>query len=338
MRGSLRVGIVGAGRIGIVHGQNLAFHFQNVEIKRIVDVNVQAAKALGQRLGVEKVGEHYDEVINDSEIDAVIICSSTDTHADITQAAAKKGKHIFCEKPIDLNLQRIHECIKTVSTAGVTLQVGFNRRFDPNFKRIADQVRTGTIGKPHLVRISSRDPEPPPASYVQRSGGLFLDMMIHDFDMARYVINEEVEEVYATGGCLVNPEIAKLGDIDTAVVTLRYKSGAMCTIDNSRKAVYGYDQRLEAFGSNGTLSADNNFGNNVTVWNKEGVRRDPPLWFFIERYQTSYLEMAAFIDAVSKGQKSPVDGIDGLRAVELGLAAMESLKTNTPVKVRDSLK
>ena len=247
--------------------------------------------------------------------------------------AAAAGKHVFCEKPIDLDLARIDSALEAVNAAGILLQVGFNRRFDPSFARIRQLVASGEIGQPHLVRVTSRDPAPPPVEYVRASGGIFLDMMIHDFDMARFVTGQEVVEVFAMGGVLVEPQIGAAGDVDTTIVTLRFDSGALGAIDNSRRAVYGYDQRVEVFGSEGCASADNGYPNQVTVSTGKSVSRDLPFNFFIERYADAYLaEMDAFVRSVADGGASPVDGADGREPVVIALAAQRSLELGRPVR------
>jgi len=264
----------------------------------------------------------------------VVICSSTDTHAQIISEAAEAGKHIFCEKPIALDIDKIDQAIAAVKNAGIKLQVGFNRRFDPSFKKAKDLVAKGTIGTPHLVRITSRDPEPPPISYVKVSGGIFLDMMIHDFDMARFLLDQEAVELMAVGSCLVDPAIGEAGDIDTAIVTLKYEGGAWGTIDNSRKAVYGYDQRIEIFGSEGCVIVGNPTPTEVIVNGAEDTKTDKPLYFFIERYQEAYLaEMEEFINCIREDKEPPVGGFDGKISVQMGYAAKESLTKGSFVKI-----
>jgi myo-inositol 2-dehydrogenase/D-chiro-inositol 1-dehydrogenase len=265
-----------------------------------------------------------------------VICSSTDTHSRIIEEAAAHGKHIFCEKPVDLDLQKIKNALKAVEKAGVTLQVGFNRRFDPNFKKIRDSIVAGKIGTPQIVRITSRDPSPPQIEYVKVSGGIFLDMTIHDFDMARFISGEEVDEVFVHGANLVDPAIEKAGDIDTAVVSMKYKNGSLCTIDNSRKAVYGYDQRLEVFGSKGCLLSENNTPTRTQLWDSTGQSQDLPLFFFLQRYTDSYVaEMQEFVTCVGEGKKPSCSGKDGLIAVEIGLAAKKSYMEKRPVKIQE---
>ncbi len=329
----VRVGLIGAGRIGRLHAEHLAYRLKGVELVSVSDVYVDSAKKCAEEFGIERYFKDYNDVLNDDSINAVVICSSTDTHAEIIEAAARAGKHIFCEKPIALDVGRIDNALKTVAEAGVKLQIGFNRRFDPNFKRIKSLIESGKIGAPHILRITSRDPEPPPIEYVEVSGGIFLDMTIHDFDMARYLFGE-VEEIFATGEVLVDPRIGESGDIDTALVFLKFKNGAIGSIDNSRKAIYGYDQRVEAFGSKGAVLASNNLYDNVSLIDDSGNHSAKPLYFFMDRYIESYLnEMQEFVEAVRNDTPVPVTGIDGKIPVLMGLAAKKSLKEKRPVKL-----
>lgn len=334
MAKKLTVGIIGAGRIGKLHAENICYNIPEVKIKTISDIRIDAIKEWATGLGIENVVKDYHEILNDPEIDAVFVCSSTDTHAQITIEAAEAGKDIFCEKPIDLDLDRIKKVLEEVEKAGVKLQVGFNRRFDHNFKKARDLVKEGKIGEPHIIKITSRDPEPPSIDYVKVSGGLFLDMTIHDFDMARYLSGSEVTEVYVNGAVLVDEEIGKAGDIDTAVITLKFANGAIGVIDNSRKAVYGYDQRVEVFGSKGQITVYNDKPTSVEVSTEETVSTDKPKYFFLERYTDSFItEVKDFVKAVIEDKEVPVSGIDGLKSVEIGLAAKKSLETNQPVKL-----
>ena len=250
-------GIIGAGRIGRVHAQSITNLIPNAKIKAVMDVYLDGVREWADTMGISDVYSDYNELLADPEIDAVLVCSPTDTHAEISIAAAKAGKHIFYEKPIDYDLNRIDMVLEAVKASGVKFQVGFNRRFDHNFARINQVTKDGVIGDPHIIKITSRDPEPPPVSYVKVSGGIFLDMAIHDFDMARFQAGSEVTEVYAIGDSLVDPEIGKAGDVDTAITTLKFENGAMAVIDNSRKAAYGYDQWVEFFGSKGSVEARN---------------------------------------------------------------------------------
>jgi myo-inositol 2-dehydrogenase/D-chiro-inositol 1-dehydrogenase len=309
-----------------MHARNLKFQVSGVNVLGVADVFEKTAQKVANELAVPIAEKDYHLLLENKNIDAVIICSSTDTHAQIISEAAKAGKHIFCEKPIALDLKKIDEAIAAVEKAGVKLQVGFNRRFDPSFRKAKKMVAEGKIGTPHLVRISSRDPEPPPISYIKVSGGIFLDMMIHDFDMARYLLDQEVTELMAIGNCLVDPAIGKVGDIDTAIVSLKYEGGALGAIDNSRQAVYGYDQRIEVFGSKGCIVVGNKKPTEVEVSGAQDVKSDKPVFFFIERYTESYLaEMEEFIRCIKEDTEPLVSGFDGKMAVLMGYAAKESL-------------
>jgi myo-inositol 2-dehydrogenase/D-chiro-inositol 1-dehydrogenase len=332
----VKVGMIGAGRIGRVHAENLAYRIPNAKLVAVADVIEPAAKQLAAALQIPATYVDAAPILADKNIDAVVICSSTDTHAQLIEDAAAAQKHIFCEKPIALDLARIDRALAAVDRAGVKLQVGFNRRFDPSFKRIRELVTTGALGQPHLLRITSRDPAPPPLAYVQVSGGIFLDMTIHDFDMARYLTGSEVEEVFAAGNVLVDPEIGKAGDLDTAVVTLRFANGALGMIDNSRKAVYGYDQRVEVFGSGGMALATNKTPDNVVQSDAVGVHTALPLHFFVERYAEAYVEeMRAFIQCITEDTSPPVTGLDARVPVVIGYAALKSSKENRPVRLSE---
>ena len=264
MKGELKVGLIGAGRIGRVHAENLVYRIPEAELIAVSDIFVDAAERLAAEFGVTAHQDHR-RILEDERVDAVLICSSTDTHAQFIEDAAKAGKQIFCEKPIALDLGKIDRALATVDQAGVKLQVGFNRRFDPSFRRVQEIVAAGEIGEPQILRITSRDPAPPPIEYVQVSGGIFLDMTIHDFDMARFLMGREVESVYAAGEVLIDPAIGQAGDVDTAVITLHFENGALGVIDNSRQALYGYDQRVEVFGSGGLVTADNDYPNSARI-------------------------------------------------------------------------
>ncbi|MGD0227185.1 MAG: inositol 2-dehydrogenase [Terriglobia bacterium] len=321
----LPIGIIGAGRIGAVHAETLAFRLPEAAPLIIADVNRPAAEKVAARCGIPRVSESAEQVIADPQIEAVLICSSTDTHSDLIVEAARAGKHIFCEKPIDHSLEKIDRALAAVKRAGVQLQIGFNRRFDPSFARVRKAVESGEIGEPYLLHIISRDPEPPPISYVKVSGGMFLDMTIHDFDMARFLMGSEVGEVFTAAGVRVDPLIGEAGDLDTAVVLLRFKNGAIGTIDNCRKAVYGYDQRVEILGSDGAIATGNCYPNQAVVSTANAIRKDLPLHFFMDRYAESYAnELQAFVKAVSEGSPTPVSGIDGRIPVVMGLAARKS--------------
>jgi myo-inositol 2-dehydrogenase/D-chiro-inositol 1-dehydrogenase len=328
------IGVIGAGRIGRIHARNLKFQIPGAKLIAIADVVFESAKTLANELEIPVYEQDYRRLLKNNDIQAVIICSSTDTHAQIMIEAAEAGKHIFCEKPIALEMGKIDRALSAVDKAGIKLQVGFNRRFDPSFKKAKELIEAGKIGIPQLLRISSRDPQPPPIEYVKISGGLFLDMMIHDFDMARYLLKEEVTEMMATGHCLINPSIGLCGDIDTAVVLLKFQSGALGTIDNSRQAVYGYDQRIEVFGSEGSVIVENKTPTEVTLHSSESIQSDKPLYFFLERYQEAYLaEMDHFVTCILEDKEPCVGGLDGKISVAMGYAALESLSKRTFVKV-----
>ena len=331
---TLSIGVIGAGRIGKLHAENIATRLRGARLAGVADVNLAAARQLAEQFHVARQAADYRELLRDSSIDAVAICSATNTHAQIIIDAAAAGKHIFCEKPVDLELARIAQALDAVDKAGVKFQVGFNRRFDPSFAKVQAMVASGKIGTPHILRITSRDPAPPPLEYVKVSGGIFLDMTIHDFDMTRFLSGSEVEEVFAMGAAMVDPEIGQAGDVDTCLITMRLKNGMLATIDNSRKAVYGYDQRVEVFGSGGMVTVSNRTPDNHVYWNAEAVHSAKPQHFFLDRYQESYvLEMQAFVDSVLKDLAPPVTGQDGLAPVRIGLAAKQSLLEGKPVRV-----
>ena len=333
--GKLCFGIIGAGRIGRVHAETLAFRLPEAQVAAITDVNLEAARTLATRCNIPRVADSAVEIFADSKIDAVLICTSTDTHAGLIVQAAEAGKHIFCEKPVSLSLEKIDSSLAAVEKAGVKLQVGFNRRFDSNFIRVRQAVAAGEIGTPNLMHIISRDPAPPPYTYLRPSGGLFLDMMIHDFDMARYLLGDEVEEVY-TAAAAIDPGFAKEDDFDTAVVVLHFKSGAIGTIDNSRKATFGYDQRVEILGSKGKIASENRYPNQVVVSGEKSVYTDLPLNFFMQRYTESFaLELELFTRAVLEDKPTPVTGADSRVPVVMALAARKSHDEHRPVKLSE---
>lgn len=331
---TLSVGIAGVGRIGKIHLENILTRFPNVHVKLVTDPSEETKEyVLGKGLNYS---QDYHEILDIKAIDAVVLCSPTDTHADYVAKAAKAGMHIFCEKPLDLSLDRVKEVLEIVEKSKVKLMLGFNRRFDPNFLKIKSLVKAGKIGEPQLLKITSRDPGPPPISYIKVSGGLFLDMAIHDFDMARHIMNKEVLEVYSRGAVMVDKAIGEAGDIDTALTTLIFEDGTMANIDNSRKAVYGYDQRLEVFGSQGMAKVDNNFPDNHQLYSSDGIHGTLPLHFFLERYTASYLnELEAFFKSVQRNEEVVVSGLDGLKAMKIALAAKKSVKENRPVLVKE---
>jgi myo-inositol 2-dehydrogenase/D-chiro-inositol 1-dehydrogenase len=328
----LRIGVIGAGRIGKIHAESIATRLPQAELAAVADIYFPAAQETGEAFQVPIIAADYHDILTDPATEAVAICSDTNTHAQIIQEAAAAGKHIFCEKPIDHSLAKIDAALTAVAQAGVKLQIGFNRRFDPNFRKVRQMIVDGKIGRPHILRITSRDPAPPPIEYIKMSGGMFLDMTIHDFDMARYLIGSEVTEIFAAGGAMVDPAIGEAGDLDTAVITLKFANGVIGTIDNSRQAVYGYDQRVEVFGSEGMVAVANNMPDTHVLSNANGVHSALPLHFFLERYLDSYvIEMQEFVDAVLHDKEPPVIGEDGRIPVVMGLAAQESWQENRPV-------
>ena len=332
----IRVGIIGAGRIGRVHAQSIAFGIPEAEIVAISDPFIENAKRAARDFAIPAVYPDYHAILNDPTIQAVLICSPTNTHADIAMEAARAGKHIFCEKPVDQTVSKILETKKLVEENTVKMQIGFNRRFDHNFRKIKKLRDDGTLGEIQIIRITSRDPEPPSPEYAKTSGGMFLDMTIHDFDMACYQANSEVDEVYAMGAVTVDPEIGKAGDIDTAIVTLKFKNGAMAVIDNCRKAVYGYDQRVEVFGTNGAAATENDRETMVQISTKDAVCEDKPLFFFLERYMQSFRdEIKSFINAILNDRPVEVNIDDGLRPILIAIAANKSMKENRPVKISE---
>lgn len=332
----LNLAVIGCGRIGRLHAENIATRLRGARLAAVADLNLAAAREVAERFAVPLVADDSQALLEASAVDAVVVCSATDTHVRILEAAAAAGKHLFCEKPIGLDVAQVRRALAAVERAGVKLQVGFNRRFDPTFAKVRELVAAGKIGQPHLIRITSRDPAPPPLDYVKVSGGLFLDMTIHDFDMVRFLSGSEAEEVFAVGAALVDPAIGRAGDVDTAVVTVRLQNGALATIDNSRRAVYGYDQRLEVFGSDGLAAAGNRTADAHLWLNADGAHAAKPQYFFLDRYQESYVaELQAFVDCVVKDLPPPVTGHDGLAPVLLGLAATRSLREGRPVKLAE---
>ncbi|MCY3722034.1 MAG: inositol 2-dehydrogenase [Candidatus Poribacteria bacterium] len=326
------VGVIGSGRIGALHIEHLAQHIPEAELISVCSLDAPGVESLAKQFNIPKTTDDYTALLADPQIEAILVASATNTHVEMSQAAAQAGKHVFCEKPISLNLEQINETLAIVERAGVKFQVGFNRRFDASFVRVREAVASGEIGEPHIMRITSRDPAPPPIEYVKVSGGIFLDMTIHDFDMARYLLGDEVIEVYAIGGVRVDPKIGEAGDIDTAVITLRFRNGVIATIDNSREAVYGYDQRVEVFGSKGMVTAANPPINTVTFSGSEGTRAASPPYFFVERYKPAFLsELRAFFACIQEDTPPPVTGNDGRAPVVIGFAALKSLRENRPV-------
>ena len=327
----LKVGLLGAGRIGAVHAQNILSHPESV-LKAIADVNISAARSLAESCGAEVAST--DAILQRDDIDAVLIATSTDTHADLIEAAAAAGKAVLCEKPVDLDLQRALRCQAAVRTARQPVMIGFNRRFDPNFSNLKTAYDAGEIGKGELLSLISYDPAPPPISYVKVSGGLFRDMAIHDFDMACWLMGSAPERVSATGSCVVDPEIGAAGDVDTAVTVLHFHSGAMAVIKNSRRAAYGYDQRIELLGEGGLLSADNMLESTVRKASAANVTSAKPRYFFLERYAASYANAwSAFVTAALEGAAVPVTIQDGVNALAIAEAATQAAKSGETVPV-----
>jgi myo-inositol 2-dehydrogenase/D-chiro-inositol 1-dehydrogenase len=331
---TVRVGVIGVGRIGRMHAELLARRIPGTSVPAIYDAHAETARSLGEELGVP-VAASLDEMLG-GDADAVAICTSTDTHADLIVAAAQAGKAIFCEKPVSLDLAELDRALVAVADAGVPFQIGFNRRFDPAHQSVHDAVASGEVGDPHLVRISSRDPAPPPLEYVRRSGGIFLDMTIHDFDMARYVAGSEVVEVYARGAVRVDPAFGEAGDVDTALITLVHANGCLTAIDNSRQAVYGYDQRVEVLGSRGMAASENPHAHSALVRTAAGTRLATLPYFYLERYVPSYVrEWEAFAAALKAGREPPVTMADARAPLVIGLAALRSLREARPVRIEE---
>lgn len=329
----ISLGIIGAGRIGKVHAQSIMNHITSVRLKTIADpfMNEETEASL-RVLGVSDCTKDYKKILNDPEIDAVLICSSTNTHADISLEAIAAGKHVFCEKPVSQDIAKIRQVMEKLKGTKLKYQVGFNRRFDHNFEAVRAAVANGDVGNVHIVRITSRDPAPPPPEYAAVSGGMFLDMTIHDFDMVRYLTASDVVEVFANGAVLVDPLIGEAGDIDTAIISLKMANGALAVIDNSRKAVYGYDQRAEVFGSKGQASVSNDTNSSLILSSETGIHTEKPLYFFLERYMASFTkEVRMFVQAIEQDSPVPVDINDGLQPVLIAAAALRSLKEHRPV-------
>jgi myo-inositol 2-dehydrogenase/D-chiro-inositol 1-dehydrogenase len=335
MTRKVKIAVIGTGRMGSVHVRNIATLIPEADLVAICDIRLEVALAVADELGIQRVVQDYHELLADKEIEAILIATSTDTHAFIMKDVAAAGKHIFCEKPLALDLVEIDKALDAIQKAGVKLQVGFNRRFDKSFQRVRAIVSSGEIGRPCILRITNRDPDFPALEFLRVSGGIFLDLAIHDFDMVRFQVGE-VEEIYATGSVLIEPKLKDFGDIDTDVITLKFVNGAVGAIDNSRKAVYGYDQRLEVFCSNGTAMA-NNEAETVTVkGNTDGFLSAKPPYFFMQRYAPCYIEeVRQFVECVRDDRPTPTTGADGRAAVVLGYAAWKSLRENRPVRISE---
>jgi myo-inositol 2-dehydrogenase / D-chiro-inositol 1-dehydrogenase len=332
---TLRVGVIGVGRIGRMHADLLARRVPGTAVAAVYDADADTARAIGGALGVP-VADSVDEMLGAPEVDAVAICTNTDTHAELIVAAARAGKPIFCEKPVSLDLAEVDRALAAVDEAGIPFQIGFNRRFDPAHASVHEAVASGRLGDPQLVRITSRDPAPPSIEYVRSSGGIFLDMTIHDFDMARYVTGSEVAEVFARGAVRVDPAIGEAGDIDTAMVMLVHENGCLTAIDNSRRAVYCYDQRVELFGADGMAATENPLAHSALVRTAEGTSEPPLPYFYLERYTASYVrEWEAFVAALVAGETPPVTTTDARAPLVIGLAAGRSLRERRPVRVEE---
>ena len=334
----LKIGIIGAGRIGKVHLESISYHVKNATVTAMADpfMNEETEKLI-RSYGVSKVTKDYKDILNDKDIDAVLVCSSTDTHAAISIEAINAGKHVFCEKPVDHSIEKIQAVADALKEhPDIKFQVGFNRRFDHNFAAIRKAYDDGKIGEAHILKITSRDPEPPNPAYIKVSGGIFLDMTIHDFDMACFLTDSDVEELYVNSAVLVDPAIGEQGDVDTAIITMKMTNGALAVIDNSRKAAYGYDQRAELFGSKGMVATSNDTVSSAVISNADGVTGEKPLFFFLERYMGSFSEeMRQFTEAVINDTEVPVGIHAGLQSVKIGLAARKSVEEHRPVKISD---
>lgn len=334
----LNIGIIGAGRIGKVHLESISYHVKNATVTAMADpfMNEETEKLI-RSYGVSKVTKDYKDILNDKDIDAVLVCSSTDTHAAISIEAINAGKHVFCEKPVDHSIEKIQAVADALKEhPDIKFQVGFNRRFDHNFAAIRKAYDDGKIGEAHILKITSRDPEPPNPAYIKVSGGIFLDMTIHDFDMACFLTDSDVEELYVNSAVLVDPAIGEQGDVDTAIITMKMANGALAVIDNSRKAAYGYDQRAELFGSKGMVATSNDTVSSAVISNADGVTGEKPLFFFLERYMGSFSEeIRQFTEAVINDTEVPVGIHAGLQSVKIGLAARKSVEEHRPVKISE---
>lgn len=334
----LNIGIIGAGRIGKVHLESISYHVKNATVTAMADpfMNEETEKLI-RSYGVSKVTKDYKDILNDKDIDAVLVCSSTDTHAAISIEAINAGKHVFCEKPVDHSIEKIQAVADALKEhPDIKFQVGFNRRFDHNFAAIRKAYDDGKIGEAHILKITSRDPEPPNPAYIKVSGGIFLDMTIHDFDMACFLTDSDVEELYVNSAVLVDPAIGEQGDVDTAIITMKMANGALAVIDNSRKAAYGYDQRAELFGSKGMVATSNDTVSSAVISNADGVTGEKPLFFFLERYMESFSEeMRQFTEAVINDTEVPVGIHAGLQSVKIGLVARKSVEEHRPVKISE---
>jgi len=333
---NFNIGVIGCGRIGRMHIDAILNNCPHIKILYVVDH--QPDRDWLQSREIPSIGDDPNLIFEDAAIDAVLIATSSTAHVELIERAARAGKDIFCEKPVSFDLNKIAMALHAVKKAGVRLQVGFNRRFDANFMRVRQSIQKGEIGDPHIIKITNRDPKRPDLNFIPRSGGLFLDFNVHDFDMARFLTNDEVEDVYAMGACLVDPKIAELGDIDTAIITLTMKSGAYCIIDSTREAVYGYDQRIEVFGNLAQIEAQNTTETNTVLSSKDFVRSEKPHYSFVERYQEAFLtQIKIFASNTQNDDYCPADGSDTYMAVAIALAAQKSLQENRVVKLTEIL-
>ncbi len=332
----VKIGIIGAGRIGKVHAK-AASNLNGAKIIWLADPIAPDLEETAKSMGIEKTSKNYKDILNDKEVDAIFICTPTDTHYTISMEALNFGKHVFCEKPVDLELGRVKDVKDLVAKTGKKYMVGFNRRFDHNFMAIKENIDKGLIGKLELIQITSRDPEPPPISYVKVSGGLFCDMMIHDFDMVRYLSSSNPKSVTAIGDALVNPKIKTEGnDIDTAIVSIELENGALAVITNSRRASYGYDQRAEVHGELGALSCSNDTSNSLVISSKDGIIHEKPLYFFLERYLNAYkMEIEIFVDSIINNKETPVTIEEAYQSLLLAKAAQKSLIENRKVYINE---
>ncbi|MGI6109448.1 MAG: inositol 2-dehydrogenase [Eubacteriaceae bacterium] len=336
----INVGIIGAGRIGKVHATSICNKVKDANVKTIADPFMsEETAAWAKGMGIANAVKDYHEILNDPEIDAVLICSSTDTHSPISVEAIKAGKHVFCEKPIDHDINKIQDVVDALEGTDLKYQVGFNRRFDHNFAALQKAVADGKIGTPEIIKITSRDPEPPSLDYVKVSGGMFMDMTIHDFDMARFLSGSDAEEVYVQSAVNVDPAIGEAGDVDTAVITIKMKNGALVVIDNCRRAAYGYDQRAEVFGSKGMAKIENDSESNISISGDSDVQSEKPLFFFLERYMDAYAnEITQFVDSIENNKPACLNVQDGLEPVLMAMAAKKSVEENRPVKISEIAK
>ncbi len=335
MKRQIKIAVIGTGRIGSMHTRNLINRITEADVMAICDIRLEVAQAVADELGIERVVKDYHELLEDKDIEAVLIGTNTDTHAFIVKDAAEAGKQIFCEKPLALDLASIDDVMETVEKTGVKLQVGYNRRFDKSFRHVREVVASGELGKPCILRITNRDPEPPTIEYAKTSGGMFLDMSIHDFDMVRFQIGE-VEEVYAIGNVLIAPYLEEIGDVDIDIISLKFANGALGSIDNSRQCTYGYDQRLEVFCVNGVAMAGNEYENTVIKGDTEGYHSAKLPRFFIQRFADCYVdEVRQFLQCIRDDRPVTPTGYDSRASVLLGLAAWESFRQNRPINMKE---